>query len=252
MGKRDFARILYSQDSQHTSHFCVMACNSFGAKSVEKRTYGRSIGEKGPLMRSVQPTNDDMSGYLDGQLLIAMPGMSDERFARSVIYVCAHSEEGAMGIIVNRPAPDLSFPDVLVQLDIIPPEDVIRLPTRAEHIQVLRGGPVETGRGFVLHSDDFFIDNSTLSIDDGVCLTATVDILKAIARDEGPSSAMLALGYSGWSPGQLESEIQANGWLNGPADLNLLFAASIESRYELALRNLGIEPGMLSGQAGHA
>ena len=192
------------------------------------------------------------SSYLDGQMLIAMPTIGDPRFERSLVYLCAHSENGAMGIIVNRPAPDLSFPDVLVQLDIIPPEDVIRLPTRAEHIQVLRGGPVETGRGFVLHSDDFFIDNSTLAIDDGVCLTATVDILKAIARDEGPTNAMLALGYSGWSPGQLESEIQANGWLNGPADLNLLFAASIESRYELALRNLGIEPGMLSGQAGHA
>jgi putative transcriptional regulator len=202
-------------------------------------------------MRAEQ-TRKSTSGYLDGQLLIAMPGMADERFARSVIYVCAHSDEGAMGLIVNRPAPDLSFPDLLVQLDIIPPEDVIRLPTQAERMQVLRGGPVETGRGFVLHSADFFIDNSTLPIDDGVCLTATVDILKAIARGEGPASAMLALGYSGWSPGQLESEIQANGWLNCPAHLNLLFEASLDSRYELALRALGIEPGMLSEQAGHA
>jgi len=202
-------------------------------------------------MRAEQ-TRKSTSGYLDGQLLIAMPGMADERFARSVIYVCAHSDEGAMGLIVNRPAPDLSFPDLLVQLDIIPPEDVIRLPTQAERIQVLRGGPVETGRGFVLHSADFFIDNSTLPIDDGVCLTATVDILRAIARGEGPASAMLALGYSGWSPGQLESEIQANGWLNCPAHLNLLFEASLDSRYELALRALGIEPGMLSEQAGHA
>ena len=202
-------------------------------------------------MRAEQ-TRKSTSGYLDGQLLIAMPGMADERFARSVIYVCAHSDEGAMGLIVNRPAPDLSFPDLLVQLDIIPPEDVIRLPTQAERMQVLRGGPVETGRGFVLHSADFFIDNSTLPIDDGVCLTATVDILRAIARGEGPASAMLALGYSGWSPGQLESEIQANGWLNCPAHLNLLFEASLDSRYELALRALGIEPGMLSEQAGHA
>ncbi|MFC7399461.1 YqgE/AlgH family protein [Chelatococcus sp. GCM10030263] len=203
-------------------------------------------------MRAEQARSGETSGYLDGQLLIAMPGMSDERFSRSVIYVCAHSDEGAMGIIVNRPAPDLSFPDLLVQLDIIPPEDVIRLPTQAERMQVLRGGPVETGRGFVLHSADFFIDNSTLPIDDGVCLTATVDILKAIARGEGPASAMLALGYSGWSPGQLESEIQANGWLNCPAHLNLLFEASLDARYDLALRALGIEPGMLSGQAGHA
>src|SRR5665647_1340429 len=121
-------------------------------------------------------------GYLDGQLLIAMPVMEDERFARSVIYVCAHSSEGAMGIIVNRPAGSIDFPELLVQLDIIEKADQIKLPEHAETMKVLKGGPVETGRGFVLHSSDFFIKDATLRIDDGICLTATVDILKAIAR----------------------------------------------------------------------
>ena len=114
------------------------------------------------------------AGYLDGQLLVAMPGMSDERFARSVIYLCAHSPEGAMGIVLNRPASDLSFPDLLVQLDIVPKSERIRLPQQVDRMQVLMGGPVETSRGFVLHSPDFYIDQSTLPIDDEVCLTATM------------------------------------------------------------------------------
>lgn len=191
-------------------------------------------------------------GYLDGQLLVAMPGMTDERFARTVIYVCAHSAEGAMGIVVNRSAADLSFPDLLVQLEIIPEADSILLPQRVGHMPVLMGGPVETSRGFVLHTPDFFIDQSTLPIDDGICLTATVDILRAIAKGEGPESAVLALGYAGWSAGQLETEIQANGWLNCPADPSLIFETAVDSKYDLALRRLGIDPAMLSSEAGHA
>src|SRR5215475_15121869 len=157
-------------------------------------------------------------GYLDGQMLIAMPSMRDERFSRSVIYVCAHSSEGAMGIIVNQLASNVNFPDLLVQLEVIPAADLIQLPQRAGSVKVLKGGPVETGRGFVLHSADFFIENSTLPIDDGICLTATLDILKAIAHGNGPVSAVLALGYAGWAPGQLETEIQENGWLHCSAD----------------------------------
>jgi len=191
-------------------------------------------------------------GYLDGQLLVAMPGMGDERFARTVIYVCAHSPEGAMGIVVNKPAADLSMPDLLVQLDIIPEDERIRLPNRVGRMQVLMGGPVETSRGFVLHSPDFFIDQSTLPIDEDVCLTATVDILRAIARGEGPQSAVLALGYAGWGAGQLESEIQANGWLNCPADPELIFHSALDLKYEMALRKLGVDPAMLSMDAGHA
>ncbi|HZP77451.1 MAG TPA: YqgE/AlgH family protein [Pseudolabrys sp.] len=191
-------------------------------------------------------------GYLDGQMLIAMPAMHDERFARTLIYICAHSTEGAMGIVVNQPAANISFPELLVQLEVIPAADRIQLPTRAETVRVLKGGPVETGRGFVLHSADFFIENSTLPIDEGICLTATLDILKAIARGDGPASAILALGYAGWAPGQLENEIQQNGWLHCSADKDLLFGSDIEGKYEAALRKLGVEPGMLSSEAGHA
>ena len=191
-------------------------------------------------------------GYLDGQMLIAMPAMRDERFARSLIYVCAHSSEGAMGIVVNQPAANIKFPDLLVQLDVIPAADLIQLPRKAGTVKVLKGGPVETGRGFVLHSADFFIENSTLPIDNGICLTATLDILKAIAHGEGPQSAVLALGYAGWSPGQLENEIQENGWLNCDADAELIFGTDVEAKYEKAMRKLGVDLGKLSSEAGHA
>src|SRR5437588_2836309 len=191
-------------------------------------------------------------GYLDGQMLIAMPSMGDERFARSVIYVCAHSTEGAMGIIVNHPAANISFSDLLVQLDVIPAADLIQLPPRAGGVKVLKGGPVDTQRGFVLHSSDFFIENSTLPIDEGICLTATLDILKAIARGDGPQSAILALGYAGWAPGQLENEIQHNGWLHCAADSELIFGQDTGGKYERALRKIGIDLGMLSSEAGHA
>lgn len=195
---------------------------------------------------------DTESSYLDGQLLVAMPGMTDERFLKAVIYVCAHSSEGAMGIVLNRPAMNVNLPDLLVQLDIIPETERIRLPQKVGQMQVLMGGPVETTRGFVLHSPDYHIAQSTLPIDAGVCLTATVDILRAIAKGDGPRNAVLALGYAGWGAGQLELEIQANGWLTCPADTELIFTASVDSRYDLALRRIGIDPVMLSTQAGHA
>ncbi len=191
-------------------------------------------------------------GFLDGQMLVAMPGMTDERFARTVIYLCAHSDEGAMGIVINRAAPKIKFPELLVQLDVIEKDQAIRLPTSAGSTQVLKGGPVETGRGFVLHSSDFFIDNSTLAIDDSISLTATIDILRAIADGSGPSSAMLALGYAGWQAGQLESEMQGNGWLNVPADFSLIFDKALDSKYVRAVNNLGIDLSRLSPQAGHA
>jgi putative transcriptional regulator len=190
--------------------------------------------------------------YLDGQMLVAMPGMADQRFARSVIYLCAHSEEGAMGIVVNQAAPIKNFPDLLVQLQVIAPSERISLPRAAENVQVLSGGPVQTDRGFVLHSPDFFIDNSTLPIDEGVSLTATIDILRAIAAGEGPDKAVLALGYAGWDAGQLENEIQHNGWLNCPADPALLFDRDLGSKYSRALRSIGIDLGRLSESAGHA
>lgn len=191
-------------------------------------------------------------GYLDGQILVAMPTIRDERFNRSVIYVCAHSSEGAMGIVVNQPAPNIRFADLLQQLEVLPGEGGIELPAHAEIVRVLKGGPVETQRGFVLHSADYFIENSTLPIDDDVCLTATLDILKAIASGTGPASAVLALGYAGWAPGQLESEIQANGWLSCSADTDLIFGGNANSKYDAAMRKIGIDPAKLSSESGHA
>ncbi len=203
-------------------------------------------------MTTTEPRRQASNAFLDGQLLVAMPGMPDSRFARSVIYLCAHSEEGAMGIVVNQAARKVNFSELLVQLDVIAPDEAIRLPAQAESVQVLKGGPVETGRGFVLHSNDFFIDNSTLPIDEGVSLTATIDILRAIANGKGPDRALLALGYAGWSAGQLETEMQHNGWLTCPADPALIFDTALGSKYERALQKLGIDLGRLSSDAGHA
>jgi len=212
-----------------------------GKRSSETRRNMTGIGD-----------NSSKHGYLDGQLLIAMPVMGDPRFERSVIYLCAHSAEGAMGIMVNRPAGSIDFPELLVQLKIITKPEQIKLSEHAETLQVLQGGPVDTGRGFVLHSSDFYIENATLLIDDKICLTATIDILKAIAKGAGPKHAVLALGYAGWRPGQLEAEIQDNGWLHCDADPDLVFGDDVEDKYSRALRKIGIDPGMLSNEAGHA
>lgn len=209
-------------------------------------------GQAQSVLKSSPNRFHNHGGFLDGQMLVAMPGMADDRFARSVIYLCAHSDEGAMGIVINRPANKVKFPELLVQLDVIDKDQSIQLPVKAGAMQVLKGGPVETGRGFVLHSDDFFIDNSTLPIDGGVSLTATIDILKAIATGSGPDRAVLALGYAGWQAGQLEIEMQANGWLNVPADPSLIFDPDLDLKYERAVRNLGIDLSRLSLQAGHA
>lgn len=190
--------------------------------------------------------------YFDGQLLVAMPVMSDRRFARSVIYICAHSEDGAMGLIINQRASHINFPDLLDRLGIIPSgaEDGIADDILSRSIHV--GGPVETGRGFVLHSSDYFSDGSTLSIEEGVCLTATIDILKAIAAGEGPDKSLLALGYAGWSPGQLEREMHSNGWLNCPADPDLIFDLDLENKYQRAMAKIGIDIPYLVNDAGHA
>jgi putative transcriptional regulator len=157
-----------------------------------------------------------------------------------------------MGIVVNRLAGDIDFPQLLAKLDVIPADQRIELQSDARTVQVLKGGPVETQRGFVLHSADYFTENSTLPINGGICLTATIDILKAIAQGSGPASAILALGYAGWAPGQLESEIQDNGWLHCSADADLIFGADTGEKYFKALQKLGIQPGMLSSEAGHA
>lgn len=182
---------------------------------------------------------------LVGNLLVAMPGMPDPRFAKTVIYMCAHSSEGAMGLVVNRVFEALTFPALLEQLGITPGLEV------DDRVSVLFGGPVETGRGFVLHSPDYRRDG-TLVVADRVALTATVDILKAIAEGTGPRRHLLALGYAGWGPGQLDSEIRSNGWLNVEADDDLVFDLDLDSKWHRAMAKIGIDPRMLSDSAGHA
>jgi putative transcriptional regulator len=199
-----------------------------------------------------RPLQELTPASLEGQILIAMPGLREGPFARSVVYLCAHREDGAMGIIVNQRAESISFPDLLVQLDVVGKDEAIRLPASASAVRVMRGGPVEQGRGFVLHSNDFLAGESTVTVGDGICLTATLDILRAIAKGEGPEKAMLALGYAGWSSGQLESEILANGWLNCPADTDLVFDTDFAAKYDRALARLGVNEAMLSMDAGHA
>lgn len=189
---------------------------------------------------------------LEGQMLIAMPTIGDQRFSRSLIYLCAHSADGAMGIIVNRRSRSLKFMELLVQLEVIGEDDAIRLPPRLGEVQVLRGGPVEKGRGFVLHSPDYHASSATLAIDRDISLTATVDILRAMAQGEGPRRAVLALGYAGWAGGQLEQEIQQNGWLTCAADESLVFDHDHASKYDRALRKLGVDPASLVSDAGHA
>ena len=185
-----------------------------------------------------------IDGYLAGQVLIAMPQMQDPRFARSVVYLCAHSAEGAMGIMINRLFDGLSFPELLDQLD-------IPSTPQCDQIRVHFGGPVEGGRGFVLHSDDYMHDTSML-VAEGIALTATVDVLKAIALGMGPRKCLLALGYAGWSAGHLDAEILENSWLNVPADEALLFGHDLDHKWEAALHKLGIDFATLSVAAGHA
>ena len=192
------------------------------------------------------------SRFLTGMFLVAMPGMMDQRFDRAVIYLCAHSDDGAMGIIVNKPAEDIVFPELLQQLEIIPEKPSISLPSQAGNMKVLRGGPVETSRGFVLHSVPVEPIEGSVTAGDEIRLSATIDILKAIARGQGPDEAIFALGYAGWASGQLESEIQDNGWMICPLDRKILFDQEFDSKYGRALGSLGIDPAMLSPLAGHA
>jgi putative transcriptional regulator len=187
---------------------------------------------------------DQPAGYLNGQLLIAMPHLNDPRFQRTVIYLCVHNPDGAMGLVLNRSFGQISFRELLSQLGI--PE----APQPVER-RVHFGGPVESGRGFVLHSAEY-VRAETLVIGGGVALTSTLDILKAIAAGYGPRHSLLALGHAGWGPGQLDAEIQANGWLTSPADPAILFEESLEMKWEKALARLGVKPHMLSDAAGHA
>ncbi len=182
--------------------------------------------------------------YLTGSLLMAMPQMRDPRFARSVIYMCVHNEDGAMGLVVNRLAESVTFPELLEQLK-------IGSASNTDDIRVHFGGPVESGRGFVLHSAEYK-QGGTVVVNDEIALTATIDILKAIAKGAGPRRRLLALGYAGWGPGQLDGEIQQNAWLHVPADEALIFDLDLASKWERAAAKIGVAVSHLSGEAGHA
>ncbi len=189
---------------------------------------------------------ENPDGYLGGQLLIAMPQMADPRFAHSVVFLCAHNSDGAMGLVVNKLVDSFSFTDLLKQMEFSFEND-----TLDERIQVHFGGPVECGRGFVLHSPDY-VSEATMQVEDGFAMTATVDVLRSIVRGAGPHQAMFALGYAGWAPGQLDSEIQNNDWLNVSADAELVFGRDHEGKWRRAVAKVGIDPLLLSGTAGHA
>lgn len=189
---------------------------------------------------------------LRGQFLVAMPEMGDERFADTVIYMVGHGDEGAMGLVVNQAVDDIRFADILDQLGLQKTGEPIRLPPSVRDREVLRGGPMQRGRGFVLHSPDYFHADNTYEVSDEVCLTATLDVLRAMASGHEPANAVFALGYCGWAPGQLENELSHNGWLTVPFSRSLLFGTPLAQRYDTALSQLGITRASLSGAAGHA
>jgi putative transcriptional regulator len=204
------------------------------------------------MPKSQSPPIAPDAEYLNGKLLIAMPAMSDPRFERSVIYLCAHSAAGAMGLVINKRLSNVTFADLLQQLGLAEqaaPE--VKKSAAPKSTPIHFGGPVEPGRGFVLHSADYRQDE-TMLVGSDFGLTATVDVLKALAAGQGPKHSLVALGYAGWAPGQLDAEIQANGWLHAPADDAIVFAPDDDAKWPLAVRKVGIDPGMLSSDAGHA
>ena len=188
---------------------------------------------------------------LKGQFLVAMPDMGDDNFRETVVYLVGHGDEGAMGLVVNQSVEDMRFADILQELQLGDKDELIQLADDVKNRQVLRGGPVQRSRGFVLHSSDYFRVGNSYEVNDDICLTATLDILKAMAFKNAPTEALFALGYCGWAPGQLETEIQANGWLTVPFSRELLFGLPIQNRYDAALASLGITRASLSTSAGH-
>lgn len=189
--------------------------------------------------------DEEGSDFLIGRLLVAMPGIGDPRFERAVILMCAHSPDYAMGIALNRPVDGLSLPDLLERLGVA---NGITLPDSA----VLEGGPVEKERGFVIHTDDYATPEATMAVSEGISLTATRDVLEALASKAAPRCSVLALGCAGWSPGQLEREIKDNVWLTCEADEALVFDADHDSKWVRALAKMGVSADRLSAQSGRA
>jgi putative transcriptional regulator len=214
---------------------------------TSRKTRAPAAGEDAPQHGSGpnRPRAAGSENFLEGKLLIALPGMPDPRFEKSVIYVCAHSFDGAMGIMINRAVEGVRFRELMEKLE-------LEMTAVANDVPVLYGGPVETGRGFVLHSSDYESTDSTMPVAEDVSLTATVEILRAMGQGKGPRKALFALGYAGWGPGQIEDEIRANGWLHCDSDAALLFDTVLGSRWSQALRKLGIDASGLSAHTGQA
>ena len=186
---------------------------------------------------------------LKGKLLISMPGMTDTTFHESLVFLCAHGTEGAMGLIINKPMAGLNFLELADRLDMRKTtQDVMQ---QLEQTEILMGGPVEQQRGFVLHSGEYDGGEGSVRVNRDFALTATVDILQDMARGKGPKRTLLALGYAGWAPGQLENEMKHNGWLHCEASPKLVFAADAGAKYRQALQHMGVDPAMLSSTAGH-
>lgn len=199
-----------------------------------------------PLMARKSQRRSD-SGFLNGRLLIAMPTLSDPSFEKTVVLICHHTPETAMGIVVNRAMNGLTFPKLMKQLKMDVPQG-IHVPDLTVHY----GGPVQPSRGFVLHSDDYQVKDATLAVGNGIALTATMDALKALTTGDGPQRALFALGYAGWAGGQLESELQTNSWLIGEPDPSIVFGTDLDRIWSMALARIGVDPGMVASTAGHA
>lgn len=228
---------------------CAEEKSRFGDQTtLWQRCIESPLGKPAGLRHAETMTIPDSKLDLTGKLLIAMPGMGDARFARAVVCICAHSGEGAMGLIVNKPLPDLRLPALMVHLDLLDAGSEDRAPDAPVHF----GGPVEHGRGFVLHSSDYSCGTTTLAVCDGIAMTSTRDILTDILHGNGPARTIMALGYAGWAPGQLEQEILQNGWLSVEASAELVFDTLDEAKWNAALRALGVDPLLLSSAAGHA
>lgn len=193
-------------------------------------------------------SSDNSDSYMVGKLLLAMPAMGDFRFEKSVIYVCAHDDQGAMGLVINNPLPEVDFKDLLDQLKIV---SDIEFDPKAVSIPVMNGGPVEGARGFLLHSSDFHVSD-TIKVDDNVSVTGTLDALKDVATGHGPKDKLFILGYAGWSAGQLDQELQRNSWLIVDADPELIFNGDADNKWDMAIKKLGIDPSMLSSTGGSA
>lgn len=189
---------------------------------------------------------------LKGQFLVATPDMSDERFAETVIYLVAHGDDGAMGLVVNQPLPDMNLADIFAEIELAEDAEPIRVPDRLLHQHVFKGGPVESSRGFVLHSSDYFRDGNSFAVDDDITLTATLDVLRAMIEGKGPERSLLALGYCGWEAGQLENELRHNGWLTAERSDELLFSLPAGRKYDAALAAVGVNRATLSPVSGNA